>query len=79
MVRVKTVGVEADIAALRVAADRAGTALACLFSCSDEYEADLIRERRAAGAYGPVARTRHWRWIGSVALTGALAFAFLMM
>jgi hypothetical protein len=81
MVRVKTVGVEADIAALRVAAERAGTALACLFSCSDEYEADIIRERRAAGAYRNVRaqRGRPWGWIGSIALTGVLVFAFLMM
>ena len=43
--------VEADLAALKRAAERAGTALACLFSSADEYEADLIRERRAAGAF----------------------------
>ena len=31
----------------------AGLALACTYSSSDEYEAELIRARRSAGAYGP--------------------------
>ena len=31
----------------------AGLALACAYSSSDEYEAELIRARRSAGAYGP--------------------------
>jgi hypothetical protein len=37
---------------LALEAQRAGLALACAFSSSDEFEADIIRERRAAGAYG---------------------------
>ncbi len=78
MTQVRVAAVEADIAALKLAAERAGVALACLFSCSAEYEADLIRERRAAGAYGRLPQRRR-RWIGSLALTGVLAFAFLMM
>ena len=35
-----------------LAADAAGLALACAYSSSDEYEAAIIAERRAAGAYG---------------------------
>jgi hypothetical protein len=31
----------------------AGLALACTYSSSDEYEAELIHARRSAGAYGP--------------------------
>ena len=31
----------------------AGLALACAYSSSDEYEAELIQARRSAGAYGP--------------------------
>jgi hypothetical protein len=31
----------------------AGLALACAYSSSDEYEAELIRARRSAGVYGP--------------------------
>lgn len=33
-------------------ANAAGLALACAYSSSDEYEAAIIAERRAAGAYG---------------------------
>ena len=35
----------------------AGLALACAYSSSDEYEAELIQVRRKAGAYG----SRHQR------------------
>ena len=42
---------EADIVALRAAAERAGTALACLFSTSDEFEAAVVRVRREQGAF----------------------------
>ena len=35
----------------------AGLALACAYSSSDEYEAELIQARRNAGAYG----SRHYR------------------
>jgi hypothetical protein len=35
-----------------LAADAARLALACAYSSSDEYEAEIIAERRAAGAYG---------------------------
>jgi hypothetical protein len=38
-----------DIVALRAAAERAGTALACLFSTSDEFEAAVVRVRREQG------------------------------
>ena len=51
--------VEADLAALRAAADRAGTALACIFSCSDEFEAEIIRKRRAEGAYDGLTHAAH--------------------
>ena len=49
---------EADIVALRAAAERAGTALACLFSSSDEFEAAVVRRRREQGAYRAQARKR---------------------
>ena len=51
MLRVRTATVEADLAALKAAAERAGSALACLFSSSAEFEAEVIRVRRAQGAY----------------------------
>jgi hypothetical protein len=70
------VQVEADLAALRATAERAGMALACLFSSSDEYEADIIRVRRAAGAYDPPRRRGAVR---AITLTGVLTFVFLML
>lgn len=42
-----------ELDALERSADHARLALACPFSSSAEYEAELIRERRAAGHYGP--------------------------
>lgn len=67
--------VEADIVALRRAAERAGTALACVFSSSDEFEAAVVRMRRAQGAFR--AEARHP--VRAATLTGLLAFAFLLL
>jgi hypothetical protein len=77
MMRSRTVAqVEADLAALRAAAERAGVALACLFASSDEYEADIIRERRAQGAFRPHRSIRHR--LRFAALICGLALAFLL-
>jgi hypothetical protein len=54
--------------ALETCAEGARLALACPFSSSDEFEAAIIRERRAAGAYGPSARRRHWLWASALAV-----------
>jgi hypothetical protein len=43
---------KANAITLEACATRAGFALGCAYSSSDEYEADVIRSRRAAGAYG---------------------------
>jgi hypothetical protein len=54
--RIKAVHqVEADLVALKLAADRAGTALACLFSSADEFEAAVVRARRLSAS-----RQRRW-------------------
>jgi hypothetical protein len=58
MTRARNPTPEADMAALKSAADRARAALACAFSSSAEFEADLIRERRAKGAYRAAPRRR---------------------
>jgi hypothetical protein len=78
MIRSRTIAdVESDIVALRAAAERAGTALACLFSTADEFEADIVRVRREQGAYGQPRRSYHpLLW---VALTAALAVAFVLV
>jgi len=66
---------ESDIVALRAAAERAGTALACLFSSSDEFEAAVVRLRREQGAYRAQPRTRARRPLTTVLI--ALAFVLI--
>ncbi len=79
MIRARSIAqVESDIVALRAAAARAGTALACLFSTSDEFEAEVVRVRREQGAYGPAARADHASW-WPLALTALLVMAFLLV
>ena len=52
-------------------AAQAGAAMACRYSSSDEYEAALIAERRAAGAYGSPRRRKFAFW-------GVIAAALLL-
>jgi hypothetical protein len=67
---------EADIVALRAAAERAGTALACLFSSSDEFEAAVVRLRREQGAYQLQMPARRPLRIGM--LTALIALVFVL-
>lgn len=60
--RVSAVGLEAS----------AGLALACAYSSSDEYEAEVIQGRRKAGAY---ALRHNGRLIGVLAVAAALVIA----
>ena len=69
--------IEADLAALRAAAERAGTALGCLFSSSAEFEAAVISARRSQGAFR--APRRAGAHLLAVARTIVLSFAFLML
>jgi len=66
--------VEADLMALRSAAERAGTALACLFSTCDEFETAVIAARRRRRADGVSRRLRRvlWSALGTLALGLAL-------
>lgn len=68
---------EADLAALRAAAERAGTSLACLFSTSDEFEAAVVQVRREQGVYGPQRRSRSLMLAGL--FTGLLALVFVII
>jgi len=67
---------EADIVALRASAERAGTALACLFSSSDEFEAEVVRVRREQGAYRAPNRGRYP--LRAAALVALMALVFLL-
>lgn len=82
MIRARTVAeVESDLAALKAAAERAGIALACLFSTAEEFEAEIIRVRRAQGAFPPPPY-RGAMLPGAMlklALTATLAATFLML
>jgi len=69
--------VEADLLALRAAAERAGTALARLFSTADHVEAAIFDARRRRGTGGPGRRTRRLLWSALCSL--ALGLAFLML
>ena len=67
---------EADIVALRASAERAGTALACLFSTSDEFEAEVVRVRREQGAYRAQNGGRYS--LRAAALVALMALVFLL-
>jgi hypothetical protein len=67
---------EADIVALRAAAERAGTALACLFSTSDEFEAEVVRLRREQGAFQVKTRPHHV--LRAAILVGLTALVFIL-
>jgi hypothetical protein len=55
--------------------ERAGCALACAFSSSEEFEAAIIRARREAGVYGP---KRRWRQLALGALIATLVIALAL-
>jgi hypothetical protein len=59
-------------------AARAGSALACHYSSSDEFEAAVIRSRLDAGAYGPK-RHRRRRNIFYAGITAAALLIVLLM
>jgi hypothetical protein len=81
MSRIRNVAqLESDLVALRATAARAGTALACLFSSSDEFEAEVIRAKRAQGAFPAQHRMRMLvRTASGLAGIALLSFVFLMM
>ena len=63
----------ANVLALEANAACAGLALACVYSSSDEFEAEVIRKRRAAGAYG-VSYHRELAMIAAVIAACALLY-----
>lgn len=65
----------AAVVALEAYAEQAGTAWACAYSSSAEYDAALIAERRAAGVYGPKRQRRQML----MAVAGAAAALAVIM
>jgi hypothetical protein len=63
-----------NVLALEACATRAGFALGCAYSSSDEYEADVIRSRRAAGAYST---SYQGEFAMAAAVIAVLALAYL--
>ena len=53
-----------DFQTLELTAQQAGSAFACDFASSAEYEAVLIKERREAGRYGGRERRQFYLAIG---------------
>ena len=81
MVRYRTAGeIEAHSIALKRATERAGLALGCAFASADEFEAAVIRSRRAQGLLPPPrARRRIRLYVPALTvLAAALAWALLV-
>jgi hypothetical protein len=65
--------------ALEAYARGAGSALACAYSSSAEFDAALIAERRAAGVYGPKRHRKHiLMTAGGIAAALAVVFLFIV-
>lgn len=64
------------VGSLEEIAISARNGFACMFSTSDEYEAALIRERRAEGRYG---KPNHWPmvafWGCAIGIAGVVLLA----
>jgi hypothetical protein len=69
---------DADVLVLEAYAARAGSALACAYSSSAEFDAALIAERRAAGVYGP-RRHRRQMLMTFAGLAAALAVIIFLI
>jgi hypothetical protein len=67
-----------DVPQLEACAERAGAALACVYSNSAEFDAAVIAARRAAGVYGPRRRRRQVAAAAGVA-AGLAVVAFLIV
>ncbi|MGB7618596.1 MAG: hypothetical protein WBM06_16715 [Pseudolabrys sp.] len=64
---------------LELYAERAGSALACAYSNSAEFDAALIAARRAAGVYGPRRHRRHILATAAGIAAGLIFVVFLMV
>jgi hypothetical protein len=78
MLRSATANLHANLSALEAYAERAGSALACAYSSSAEFDAALIAARRAAGVYGP-RRHRRRMLVTAAGLAAGLLAIFLII
>ena len=69
----------ADFKTLEMAVQNAGSALACSFSSSAEFEAAIIAAKRAAGIYGPKRRRRQVLNIMGTGAAAALVALFISL
>jgi hypothetical protein len=67
------------VLALEAYAERAGAALACVYSSSAEFDAALIAERRAAGVYGPKRHRKRMLLAASGVAAGLAVIIFLIV
>jgi hypothetical protein len=67
----------ADFQTLELTAQRAGSAWACPFASSAEFEAANIQAKRAAGVYGPKRRRRQLLLAG--AMIALLVFCLIQL
>jgi hypothetical protein len=68
---------QATMLALQSNAERAGTALACAYSSSEEFEAAVIRSKLATGVYGPRRSVRNALY--AVVAAAAVASILVML
>ena len=66
-----------DFETLEIAVQNAGSAWACPFSSSAEFEADTIAAKRAAGIYGPKRQRRQALFIAAGIVLLALLISLL--
>jgi len=70
--------IETSALALEANAVCAGLALGCAYASSDEYEAEVINARRAAGAYGPRRRQRQALIVFAIAAAAVIVAAMVI-
>jgi hypothetical protein len=70
---------DSAVLTLEAYAERAGAALACVYSSSAEYDAALIAERRAAGVYGLRRHRRQKLAVAAGVAAGLAVIVFLIV
>jgi hypothetical protein len=69
----------AELDALEASVDRAGSALACVYANSSEFEAAIVRAQRARGAFDPWYVARLHLVLGATVAVLGVALALLLI